>query len=167
ERAGSAAELLDRLGWAMSQDLRRKADVALRITLTWDGAAGIATSLSDAVKAAWQQLGIQTPQAVASWSYLRGLMRKGQFEVALARLASHQDADLYEYFHTRGSENLAGVSDAALDDALVDYRVAPTPEARRAAKEAVSERLAFLDVVTVLYAPAPVMLTSRRVRGVE
>ena len=167
EGAVEAADMLDAMGYRIERDLRRRNELNLRITLTWDGQQGHATALAEAVRASWRQLGIQTPEAVASWAYLSGLMRKGDFSVALGRLASHQDADLYDYAHSRGDQNLSGISDAALDEALVDYRLAETPEARRAAKAKIAARLEAQEVFAVLHAPAPVLLASRRVRGLE
>jgi ABC-type transport system substrate-binding protein len=165
--AADAADLLDRLGWQIDKGLRRRGEFSLRMTLTWDGERGLATDLAQSIGAAWKQLGITTPQAVASWSYLTGLMRKGEFEVALTHLATRSQADLYPYFHSRGVQNLSGISDAALDEALVAFREAQTVEARRAAQERVSDRIAALAAVAMLRAPARVLLASRRVRGVE
>lgn len=167
EGASLAADLLDQLGYRIERELRRRNDVNLRVTLTWDGRAGHATALAEAVRSSWRQLGISTPEAVASWAYLSNLMRKGQFSVALGRLASHQDADLYDYFHSRGTQNVSGVSDAALDEALVDYRMAEDAEGRRRAKADIAARLWATRAVAVLHAPAPVLVASRRVRGLE
>ena len=94
-------------------------------------------------------------------------MRKGEFDVALARLAEHSDADLYPYFHSRGDLNLTGVSDVTLDGALEAYRAATTPAERGAARRAIAERLGQLRVVAVVRAPAHVMLASQRVQGLE
>jgi ABC-type transport system substrate-binding protein len=165
EGAVDAAELFERLGWRMERGLRRRGDFSLRITLTWDGERGLATDLAQSVQAGWKQLGVSTPQAVASWGYLSGLMRKGEFEVALTHLSTHSQADLYPYFHSRGSQNLGGISDAALDEALVAFRNATTPQQRLEAQEQVAARLESLAALSVLRAPARVMLASRRVRG--
>jgi ABC-type oligopeptide transport system substrate-binding subunit len=165
--AAEAADLLDRLGWKMEKGLRRRGEFSLRMTLTWDGERGVATDLAQSVGAAWKQLGITTPQAVASWSYLTGLMRKGEFEVALTHLATHSQADLYPYFHSRGTQNLSGISDAALDEALIDFRSATGAQERLEAQARISARIAGLAAVAMLRAPAQVVLASRRVRGVQ
>ena len=165
--AADAADLLDRLGWKMDKGTRRRGEFSLRMTLTWDGERGLATDLAQSIDAAWKQLGITTPQAIASWSYLTGLMRKGEFEVALTHLATRSQADLFPYFHSRGVQNLSGISDAALDEALMAFREADTPQARLEAQERVASRIAALAAVAVVRAPAQVVLASRRVRGVQ
>ncbi|MCA9712200.1 MAG: hypothetical protein KDK70_40565, partial [Myxococcales bacterium] len=123
--------------------------------------------LANGIRDAWREVGIVAPFATAGWSYLLSLMRKGEFDVALVRLAERSDADLHAYFHSRGDLNLAGVTDVALDAALEAYRAAVTPQARQAAKTAVAERLEQLRVASVVRAPSQVMLVSRRVQGLE
>jgi ABC-type transport system substrate-binding protein len=135
------------------------------LVLMWNGAGGDGQILAHGIRDAWRELGILVPYATASWAYLFGLMRKGEFDVALVRLAERSDADLYPYFHSRGDLNLTGVSDVALDGALEAYRAATTPDERAAARRAVAERLAALRVVSVVRAPTQVMLVSQRVRG--
>jgi hypothetical protein len=158
---------LDELGWVLERGVRRRATGPLRVVLMWNGAGGEAQLLAHGIRDAWRELGVVVPFATASWAYLFGLMRKGEFDVALARLAEHSDADLYPYFHSRGDLNLTGVSDVILDGALEDYRGATTPDQRAAARRAVAERLTALRVVAVVRAPTHVMLVSRRVRGLE
>jgi len=158
---------LDELGWVLERGVRRRATGPLRVVLMWNGAGGEAQLLAHGIRDAWRELGIVVPFATASWAYLFGLMRKGEYDVALARLAERSDADLYPYFHSRGDLNLTGVSDVLLDGALEDFRGASTPEQRAAARRAVAERLAALRVVAVVRAPTHVMLVSQRVRGLE
>jgi hypothetical protein len=54
-----------------------------------------------------------------------------------------------------------------LDGALEEFRAAPDREARHAAELRIAERMAQLRVATVLFAPAPVLLASRRLEGIE
>jgi ABC-type transport system substrate-binding protein len=162
-----AQATLDALGWVLERGVRRRVTGPLRVVMMWNGAAGDGQILAHGIRDAWRELGIIVPFATASWSYLFGLMRKGEFDVALVRLAERSDADLYPYFHSRGDLNLTGVTDVALDGALEAYRAASTPEERAAARRAVAERLAALRVVSVVRAPTHVMLVSRRVEGLE
>lgn len=165
--AGKARALttLDALGWVLERGVRRRATGPLRLVLMWNGAGGDAQILANGIRDAWRDVGVIVPYATASWSYLFGLMRKGEFDVALVRLVERSDADLYPYFHSRGDLNLTGVSDVALDGALEAFRAASTPDERAAAKRAVAERLAALRVVSVVRAPTQVMLVSQRVQG--
>jgi ABC-type transport system substrate-binding protein len=163
----AAADLLERLGYRRERGLLQRGEHTLRVTLTWDGSRGHAEAVAAGIRASWRQLGLQTPEAIASWAYLMGLMRRGEFDTALARIATHEDADLYPWFHTRGRQNLSGLADAELDRALVAYRLAETAADRAAAQQRVYERLAALQVAWVIHAPAPVIVASKRIRGWE
>ncbi len=162
-----ASAALDTLEWPLEQGFRRRAGGPLRISLTWDGQTGRPSMTVDRIRRAWEAIGVQVPEATASWSYLLLLLRKGEFKAALVHLGGHSDEDLYHLFHSRGEINFSGVRDEELDRALNDYRGAPDRAARDAAKQHVAERLAQLRVVSVLYAPTRVMLASRRLTGVE
>lgn len=160
-----AQATLEELGWVLERGVRRRATGPLRVVLMWNGAGGEGQTLAHGIRDAWRQIGVIVPFATASWGYLFGLMRQGEFDVALARLAERSDADLYPYFHSRGDLNITGISDVALDGALEAYRGATTPDQRAAARRAVAERLAALRVVSVVRAPTHVMLVSQRVQG--
>ena len=106
--------------------------------------------------------------STASWNYVRrGPLASGEFEVALARLGTAADEDLYRYFHSKGALNLTGVSDQQLDAALVRYREATTRVDRDLAKQAIATRMGDLKPVSVIHAPASVLLVSRRVTGID
>lgn len=162
-----AIATLDTLDWVLERGVRRRATGALRITLMWSGDAGEGRTIAHAVRDAWREVGIIVPFATAGWAYLLTLMRKGEFDVALVRLAERSDADLYPYFHSRGDLNISGVTDVALDEALEAYRAAATPDARDQAKRSVADRLAELRVASVVRAPTQVMMVSKRVRDLE
>ena len=162
-----ASMALDALGWPLEQDFRKRAGGLLRISLTWDGQSGRPAQTVERIRTAWEAIGVQVPEATASWNYLLTLLRKAEFKAALVHLGGHSDEDLHALFHSRGAINFAGVADEELDRALEDYRGAPDRAARDAAKQRVAERLAQLRVVSVLYAPTHVMLASRRLTGVE
>lgn len=162
-----AEATLEELGWVLERGVRRRATGPLRVVLMWNGAGGEAQLLAHGIRDAWRDIGVLVPFATASWAYLFGLMRKGEYDVALARLAERSDADLYPYFHSRGDLNLTGVSDVTLDGALEAYRAATTPEERGAARRAIAERLGQLRVVAVVRAPTHVMLVSQRVQGLQ
>ena len=167
--AGKARAIatLDGLDWVLERGVRRRATGSLRIVLMWSGEAGDGRTIAHAVRDAWREVGILVPFATAGWAYLLTLMRKGEFDVALVRMAERSDADLYPYFHSRGDLNIAGVTDVALDGALEAYRAAATPSDRDAAKQAVADRLAALRVGSVVRAPTQVMMVSKRVQGLE
>jgi ABC-type transport system substrate-binding protein len=162
-----ASAALDALEWPLDKGFRRRAGGPLRISLTWDGQTGRAAQIVARIRGAWEAIGVQTPEASASWNYLLVLLRKAEFKAALVRLGGHSDEDLYPLFHSRGAINFGGVADTELDRALDDYRGAPDRAARDAAKQRVAGRLAQLRVVSVLYAPTAVMLASRRLGGIE
>jgi ABC-type transport system substrate-binding protein len=162
-----AQATLDELGWVLERGVRRRPTGPMRVVLMWNGASGDGQALAHGIRDAWRDIGVIVPFATASWSYLFGLMRKGEFDVALVRLAARTDDDLYPYFHSRGDLNITGISDVALDGALEAYRAATTPDERAAARRAVAERLAELRVVSVVRAPTHVMLVSKRVQGLE
>lgn len=162
-----ASTALDALGWTLAQQIRKRASGPLRISLTWDGQSGRPAQTVDRIRMAWEAIGVQVPEAKASWSYLLTLLRKAEFRAALVQFGGHSDEDLHYLFHSRGSVNLSGVSDEELDRALEDYRGAPDRSARDAAKQRIAERLGQLRAVSVLYAPTQVMLASRRLIDVE
>ena len=162
-----AAAMLDALGWALERGVRRRAGTALRLVLMWDGERGEGAKMAAAVRDAWRDIGVQVPYATASWGYVHGLMRKGEFDMGLVRLSERTDADLHPYFHSRGELNITGVADAELDAALDAFRSARDRAGRQDAKARIAERLAVLRPVTVLYAPTEVMLMSRRLTGVH
>jgi ABC-type transport system substrate-binding protein len=162
-----AAAGLEALGWRIDRGLRRRGNTSLRIVLMWDGAGGASSTAADAVKRSWQKLGLQVPHVTASFAYLFGLMRRGEFDVALARLSLSSEPDLYPYFHSKGALNVPGLADAALDRELEGYRVAADRAERRAALERIAARLGELQAVSVLFAPSEIMLVSRRVEQLE
>jgi len=163
----AAGGALDALGWLPVDGQRARDGKTLRMTLTWDGREGRPAQLAARIEAAWEALGVVVPEASASWNYLLTLLRKGEFSVALVHLGGHADEDLYELFHSRGAMNFAGVADDELDRALADYRGASDRAGRDAAKQRIAARLVGLRVVSMLHAPAAVMLGSRRLTGVE
>jgi ABC-type transport system substrate-binding protein len=165
--ATAAASLLDVLDWTLERGVRRKATGNLRLVLMWNGEGGHARTLATQLKEAWRGLGVQVPYATASWSYLLGLMRRGEFDMALARLVTHSDHDLYPLLHSRGGNNITGVADAALDGALEAYRAAQTRAERQAAKASVARRLEELRPVSLLHAPTEVMVVSNRVKALR
>gem|GEM_PF-1915051 len=162
----SAADLiLTELGWLDNRGQRRRGTTPLRLPLIWDGSPGLATGTVRAVRAAWKQIGITTPNVTAGWPYVLSLLRGGKYHVALVRLAGSSDMDLSPWFHSRGAHNLSGVADSELDAALEDYRNAGNRPKRDAAKQGIAARLAALHPVSVLYAPLQVLLASRGLTG--
>ncbi|WP_052557238.1 ABC transporter substrate-binding protein [Enhygromyxa salina] len=170
DRRGSerAAAALDALGYrANAKGMRRGSGGPLRVLLAWDGHEGRASSIGTAIRRAWQLVGVSSPDASTSWRYLLSILDRGDFRVAMLHFSGHSDEDLFHMFHSRGALNLARVADEQLDAALDEYRAAPDRPARDLAKQRVAARLAELRVVSVLYAPAHVMLSSRRLTEME
>ncbi|PRQ07122.1 ABC transporter substrate-binding protein [Enhygromyxa salina] len=170
DRRGSerAAAGLDALGFrARAKGMRRGPGGPLRVILAWDGDEGRASSIGTAIRRAWQMIGVSSPDTSTSWRYLLSVLSRGDFRVAMLHFGGHSDEDLFHMFHSRGALNVAGVADEQLDAALDDYRAALDRRARDLAKVHIAERLAELRVVSVLYAPAHVMLSSRRLTQIE
>jgi hypothetical protein len=149
------------------QGVRQRPGGWLRMTVTWDGHTGRPAAIVGRIKAAWEAIGVVVPEATASWNYVLVLLRDGEFKAAMLHLGGHTDEDLYQLFHSRGGSNFSRVADEELDRALTDYRGAPDRAARDAAKQRIAERLAALRVVSILRAPAHVLLASRRLTGIE
>lgn len=162
-----AARALDEQKWLVIRGVRQRGTGQLRMTLTWDGQTGHGQSIFERIDTAWNIIGVQVPQASASWTFLLSLMRKGEFRVALMHFGGHGDEDLYPLFHSKGATNLAAVDDDELDTALSDYRAAGDRAARDAAKQRIAARIADLRVVSILHAPAHVLLASRRLGELE
>jgi ABC-type transport system substrate-binding protein len=162
----AAASALDAAGWKLERGRRRRKESPLRLVLLWDGAPGPSSETASALKASWGEIGVHVPQATASFSYVSGLMLRGEFDVALARLSTGSDADLYPYFHSNGALNISGVADATLDEALERYRSAETTAARDTALGDVASRLDALRIASVLWSPADLMVASARVESV-
>jgi ABC-type transport system substrate-binding protein len=160
-----AGQLLDELGWPLAGTLRRRGNNNLRLVLTWDGARGRSRTLANAIRDGLREVGVHVPYATASWAYIFGLLRRGDFDLGLVRLATHSDADLFDIFHSEGAANLSGISDGELDGALLQYRAATTREQRLQALAQVKQRLEILLPVSVLHASSQVMLVSRRLDG--
>jgi ABC-type transport system substrate-binding protein len=163
----AAAEALDAQGWTVERGQRRRGTTALRLVLMWNDQGGAGRQMAHAVRDTWGQLGVRVPFATASWAYLLGPLRRGDFDIALGRLAERSDADLFPYFHSSGELNVSGVADDELDAALIDFREAATPQARQDAKVRVAARLSALRPVSVLRAPTAVLVVSRRLTGLE
>lgn len=164
----AADAILNELGWIHERGVRRRQGSMLRLPLTWDGSPGLATGVARALRGAWKQLGVQAPSVTASWAYVQAnLLRPGKFSVALVRLASGSDVDLYSWFHSRGAHNLSGVDDQTLDAALDAYRSATTRAERDGAKRAIAARFGELRPAVVLHAPLAVMLLARTLTGVQ
>lgn len=167
EGRAAADAILTELGWIHERGVRRRQGTMLRLPLTWDPAPGLATGVARTLRAAWKQLGVQAPSVTASWSYVQAnLLRPGKFSLALARLASGSDIDLYPWFHSRGPHNLVGLADQTLDAAIDAYRLANTREERDRAKRAIAARFAELRPALVLHAPLSVMLLARTLTGI-
>lgn len=162
-----AARALDELQWKLERGVRHRATGQLRIAITWDGQTGRGRQMFETIERAWQSIGVQVPEASAAWTFLLSLLRKGEYRVALVHLGGRSDDDLYPLFHSRGATNLAMVDDDELDTALSDYRAAPDRAAREAAKQRIAARIAELRVVSILHAPADVLLASRRLGTLE
>ncbi len=161
--AALAASILDSLDWTLERGVRRRATGNLRLVLMWDGEGSQARALAKMLKESWRALGVQVPYATAGWSYLSGLMRQGEFDMALVQLVTHSDHDLYPLLHSRGSNNVTGVADAALDGALEAYRAAKSRDERAVAKASIARRLEELLPISLLHAPTEVMVVSNRV----
>lgn len=161
----TADTLLTELGWVLDRGSRRRGTASLRLPLSWDGSAGLATGTARVLRAAWKQVGIAAPSVTAGWPFLLNLLRAGKFSMALARLAGPSDMDLSPWFHSRGAHNLSGVADGELDRALDAYHHAASRSERDAAKAAISARLAALHPVSILFAPVQVLLASRALTG--
>lgn len=167
-RGRAAADLLlAELGWVLDRGSRRRGTATLRLPLSWDGSAGLATGTVRALRAAWKQVGVAAPSVTAGWPFLLGLLRAGKFNMALARLAGPSDMDLSPWFHSRGAHNLSGVADSELDRALDAYHHAASRSERDAVKAAISARLAALHPVSILFAPVQVLLASRALTGLS
>ena len=161
--AERAAAKLDKLDWPVeNKGMRRRPGGPLRINLAWDGHAGRPSLLSDAVRAAWREVGVWSPDNSTTWQFLLGVLTRGDFRVALLHFGGHHDEDLYHLFHSSGALNFSGVSDGQLDAALVAYRKAKVRAERDAAKRAIADRLEALRVVSMIHAPTHVTLASRR-----
>lgn len=167
EATTRAAAALDTLGWKLERGVRRRKDTTMRVVLMWDGAGGNSGQAASSVRTTWHKLGVTTPQATASFAYLFGLMTRGEFDVALARLSIPSDADLHPYFHSKGRLNVPGVADAALDEALERYRDARTRADREHALDDAADRLEALRAVSVIFAPTQLMMTSVRIESLE
>jgi ABC-type transport system substrate-binding protein len=169
--AERAAAALDTLGFpARAKGMRRRGrenNNPLRVVLAWDGHAGRADAIGAKIRDAWQAVGVSSPNAATSWRFLLSVLTRGEFRVAMLHFGGHGDEDLFEMFHSRGDYNLAGVADAQLDASLEQYRLAMDRRARDLAKRDIAARLEALRVVSILYAPAHVMLGSRRLVGIE
>lgn len=184
--AARAVRNLDALGWRLRPDGSRtrtpsprvrvprargsegvKTTGTLRVSLTWNGDPGRAQQLSEIIRDAWAQIGVGSIDAVNSWRFMLTLLSRGDFRVVLLHFGSHSDEDLAYMFHSRGSMNLAQVADEQLDAQLDAYRHAVDRTQRDIAKQSIGLRLADLHVVTVLHAPTQVMLSARRLQGLE
>ncbi|MCA9660574.1 MAG: hypothetical protein KC486_19690, partial [Myxococcales bacterium] len=161
--AAAAAATLDALGWESERGIRRRSTGQLRLPLMWDGSQGLAAELSGILRGSWRELGIQAPSVTAHWGYLTKPLGAGTFSLALVRYADASQSDHFNLFHSRGKANYSGVDDPALDAAIEAFREARTPDGRRDAHAALADRLAELRPVTVLYAPAGILLASRRI----
>lgn len=166
-----ASATLDELGWKANPRLKkqgfRRRGGPLRVNLTRDEHEGLPSLLSEAIRGAWQSIGVRTADSASPWRFLFALLNKGSFRVALLRLGGHSDENLYELFHSRGANNFAQVDDDQLDQALRDYQEARDRGQRDAAKRRIAERIADLRVVSVIHAPAHVTLASRRLGELE
>lgn len=162
-----AARALDEQKWVIERGIRQRGTGLLRMTMTWDGQTGRGRSMFEQIERAWRSIGVPVPQASASWTFLISLMRQGDFRVALVHFAGHGDEDLHPLFHSRGATNLSGVDDDELDTALSDYRAAADRAGRDAAKQRIAARMAELRLVSILHAPAHVLLATRRLGELE
>lgn len=165
-RAMQASTLLDAAGWTRDRGQRRRGSAWLRLTLMWQGGGGRSGGLAAAVRHGLGELEVSTPYSTAAWSYVRLLLRRGEFEMFLLSMATHEDEDMYALFHRNGALNVTGVRSEALDNALDGYRAAMTAEQRWEAKQRVASALAAEHVALVLHAPARVALFSRRLGDV-
>jgi peptide/nickel transport system substrate-binding protein len=164
--ATTAARLLDEAGWlADAKDgSRHRAGERLRVVmLTGNDAAG--DRERELVVSCLRRAGFQVELRAGDPAVLVGRLKEGAFDLATLDWRARPDENLAPLLGTGGARNFGRYSSKAMDAALAEAQAAWQPGARLVALAHVAQVLGSDWPIIGLYAPAPVGLVHRRVRG--
>jgi peptide/nickel transport system substrate-binding protein len=161
--AGTA--LLDQAGWVAGADgVRQRAGVKLRVAFlatSDDHGAGE----RDLVRAALSKAGFVVEMLTGDPAVLLNRLKNGAFDLALIDWRGRTDEDLAPLFSVRGARNWGGYASRPMDALLATLESTWDPAARAAHLGDVAAVLASDWPIVPLWAPDPVGLVHKRVRG--
>ena len=127
--------------------------------------AALPTLVARRISADLEALGIRVDRRSAAPAFLARVLRKGDFDLAVAGIALGHGTWLSSFIHSRAPLNYGGYSNKALDT-LLDFQRAGRgdPDPLRVERE-VHRMLYANPAFSVLYAPAEVIVARREVEG--
>lgn len=168
----AAAEvILKDAGWKRDKDgwVKDKKRLTLRLTALDDP---INLSVADAIKKAWEDLGIGvTLEAVSRVSFEREVLRPRAYEVLLFSVVTGADPDPYPFWHSSQIDdpglNLSSVRVRAIDVALEQARATRDQKIRLGTYIEFQKQLVEEVPSIVLFSTAYAYPVVKRVRGIE
>lgn len=165
-----AAKILEGAGWKRGEQGWSKERTRLKLKLTVLDEP-IYLTVADAVKQAWQALGVEvTLEAVSRGAFEPEVLRPRDFEVLLFSLVSGADPDPYPFWHSSQRDDpgvaLSSVQSRPMDAALEQGR--STLQTRRRFESYLEFQTLLQEEVPgiILYASPYLYAVSKNVRGI-
>jgi peptide/nickel transport system substrate-binding protein len=163
-----AQRLLDEAGWAKGPDgMRRKGGQPLRFTLDVDRGNPVREQTAVVARQYWKDVGADVEIRVSEFNALLSRIRSkpNPLQAWVLWYITPPEADLLGYYHTKGTLNEFGYSNAELDQLLEKGRATfDQKERARLYQEAQKLIAADAPVVYLVY-PAEIQALARRITG--
>jgi peptide/nickel transport system substrate-binding protein len=162
-----AEKLLDEAGWSKGTDgIRRKGGQPLKITLDVDRGNPVREQTAVVVRQYWRTVGVDADVRISEFNALltRIRTRPNPLQAWTLWYITPPEADIMGYYHSTGTLNEFGYTNAELDRLLEQGRATADPKARAQIYQQAQRFMAWDAPVIFLVYPAEVQALNRRVR---
>lgn len=170
-----AAQLLDELGWVLTNGVREKAGQKLELSITTTRDKEYAAVLK-LIASQWRKLGIKVNEVTidassAASSFVQNTLQARNFDVLLYKLAIGADPDVYAYWHSSQAGpqgyNFSNYSSPLVDANLASARTRLELDLRQAKyKQFVKQWIDDVPAIA-LYQPVVEYMSNKNVDAVE
>ncbi|MGH7264658.1 MAG: ABC transporter substrate-binding protein, partial [Candidatus Rokuibacteriota bacterium] len=163
-----AQRLLDEAGWAKGPDgVRRKGGQPLRFTLDVDRGNPVREQTAVVARQYWKDVGVDVEIRVSEFNALLSRIRSkpNPLQAWVLWYITPPEADLLGYYHTKGTLNEFGYSNAELDQLLEKGRATFDQKERARLYQQAQKLIAADAPVVYLVYPAEIQAVARRVQG--
>ena len=165
---GRAGQLLTDAGYKLKNDrwVDRKGN-PLTIRLVSQANLETAQDVVINVQSQLQSQGLTVePQFLGIAEYRRRVWRDHDFDIVLSTWSFDRSEDIYEQFHSKGSRNFIGYTNAEVDQLLTDARAAVDPQRKKALLRTVHATIAGDHPMVFLWTLDNYAALSTRVKNV-
>ncbi|OFX26830.1 MAG: hypothetical protein A2Z07_00945 [Armatimonadetes bacterium RBG_16_67_12] len=163
-----AERLLEEAGWSKGPDgIRRKGGQPLKITLEVDRGNPVREQTAVVVRQYWKEVGVDAEVRISEFNALltRIRTRPNPLQAWTLWYITPPEADIIGYYHSSGTLNEFGYSNAELDRLLDQGRVTFDLKERAKIYQQAQKFMAWDAPVIFLVYPAEVQAVSKRVQG--